>query len=254
MTLGPPRPFRERDGVAEAFELGDEASGQAFGVAAGEVVGAEVSVGLAGGEHVPDRADPGVLDGAECALVPAARLQAPVWASRQWRLTRIAATAASSSAKSRKLSSSQDGGYGGIGVVICRDANAAAVEAARQGVRAHPAGHIAQRLVCMSTRPTVIAGRPARRRVDLRPYVFLGADGQVHVMPGGVTHVALQDGALIVNAPRMEEPRTPGSCAEGSAHSGMPLRFARLAALEGRAERFGELLHVVLPRPSSPLT
>jgi hypothetical protein len=126
-------------------------------------------------------------------------------------------------------------GYGGIGVVICRDANAAAVEAARQGVRAHPAGHIAQRLVCLSTRPTVIEGRPARRRVDLRPYVFLGADGQVNVMPGGVTHVALQDGALIVNAPRMEEPRTPGSCAEGSAHSGMPLRFARLAALEGRA-------------------
>jgi len=32
--------------VAEAFELGDEASGLACGVAVGEVVGAEVAVGL----------------------------------------------------------------------------------------------------------------------------------------------------------------------------------------------------------------
>ena len=91
-------------------------------------------------------------------------------------------------------------GYGGIGVVICRDADPAAVEAARQAVRAHPAGYIAQRLVCLSTHPTVIDGRFARRHVDLRPYVFLGPDERVHVMPGGVTRVALEDGALIVNA------------------------------------------------------
>jgi len=43
--------------VAEAFELFDEALGLAFGVALGELVGAEVAVGLAGGEHVPDRAE-----------------------------------------------------------------------------------------------------------------------------------------------------------------------------------------------------
>ena len=47
----------ERDVVSEAFELGDEAFGLAFGVAVGEVVAAEVAVGLAGAEHVPDRAD-----------------------------------------------------------------------------------------------------------------------------------------------------------------------------------------------------
>jgi uncharacterized circularly permuted ATP-grasp superfamily protein len=91
-------------------------------------------------------------------------------------------------------------GYGGIGVVICRDADAAHVEAARRAVRAHPAGYVAQRLVCLSTHPTVIEGRLARRHVDLRPYVFLGANGETHVMPGGVTRVALQEGALIVNA------------------------------------------------------
>src|SRR4051812_15649262 len=46
--------LRERDGVPEAFELFDEPLGLAFGVALGEVVAAEVAVGLAGGQHVPD--------------------------------------------------------------------------------------------------------------------------------------------------------------------------------------------------------
>jgi uncharacterized circularly permuted ATP-grasp superfamily protein len=91
-------------------------------------------------------------------------------------------------------------GYGGIGVVICRHADAEDVEAARRAVRAHPASYIAQRLVCLSTHPTVIDGRLERRHVDLRPYVFLGADDETHVVPGGVTRVALKEGALIVNA------------------------------------------------------
>jgi uncharacterized circularly permuted ATP-grasp superfamily protein len=91
-------------------------------------------------------------------------------------------------------------GYGGIGVVICRDADRSQIEAARRAVSAHPTGYIAQQLVCLSTHPTVIDGRLASRHVDLRPYVFLGADGATHVMPGGVTRVALQEGALIVNA------------------------------------------------------
>jgi len=37
------------DGVTEGFELADESVGGAFGVAACEVVAAEVAVGLAGG-------------------------------------------------------------------------------------------------------------------------------------------------------------------------------------------------------------
>jgi transposase len=66
------------DGVAEALELGDEASGGAFGVAAGEVVAAGVAVGLAGAEHVPDGGQDGVLDGADRAAVPDPGAQAPV--------------------------------------------------------------------------------------------------------------------------------------------------------------------------------
>jgi len=41
----------EGDLVSEGLELGDEAFGGAFGVAAGEVVVAEVAVGFAGAEH-----------------------------------------------------------------------------------------------------------------------------------------------------------------------------------------------------------
>src|SRR5450631_2569725 len=62
----------ERDGVSESFELVDEALGGLFGVAAGEVIAAEVVVELAGAEHVPDRDDDRVLDRAEGFLVPAA--------------------------------------------------------------------------------------------------------------------------------------------------------------------------------------
>src|SRR3954447_9450281 len=64
--------------MPEAFELGDEPSGLAFGVTVGEVVAAEVAVGLAGREHVPDRAEHRVLDRAEGAFVAAARLEPPV--------------------------------------------------------------------------------------------------------------------------------------------------------------------------------
>jgi len=53
------------DVVSEPFELCDEASGLAFGVAAGEVVAPEVAVELTGGEDVPAGADDRVLDRAE---------------------------------------------------------------------------------------------------------------------------------------------------------------------------------------------
>src|SRR5947207_15733408 len=70
MPLGSRRGCLERDVVSEAFELGDEAAGLALWVLTGEVVPAEVAVGLAGGEHVPVGDEDRVLDGAERAAVP----------------------------------------------------------------------------------------------------------------------------------------------------------------------------------------
>src|SRR3954466_2146272 len=73
MRLGSGGGWLECDVVSAGFELGDEAFGGAFGVAALEVVAAEVVVGLAGGEHVPVGDQHRVFDGAERAAVPTAR-------------------------------------------------------------------------------------------------------------------------------------------------------------------------------------
>jgi uncharacterized circularly permuted ATP-grasp superfamily protein len=37
------------------------------------------------------------------------------------------------------------------------------------------------------------------RHIDLRPYILSGANG-IHVLPGGLTRVALRKGSLVVNS------------------------------------------------------
>jgi uncharacterized circularly permuted ATP-grasp superfamily protein len=71
---------------------------------------------------------------------------------------------------------------------------------ARAAVRAHPTEFVAQRMVMLSSHPTVVDGRLAPRHVDLRPYVFVTSDNDVHVLPGGLTRVAFDEGALVVNS------------------------------------------------------
>jgi uncharacterized circularly permuted ATP-grasp superfamily protein len=92
------------------------------------------------------------------------------------------------------------GSYGGLGVVICPHAERADVERLREQVRAAPEEYVAQRLVALSTHPTVIDGKLSPRHVDLRPYVLMSAPDAVEVLPGGVTRVALDPGALVVNS------------------------------------------------------
>jgi carboxylate-amine ligase len=90
--------------------------------------------------------------------------------------------------------------YGGVGVVICPHAEPADVEQARRDVLASPQDHIAQELIPLSQHPTVIDGALQPRHVDLRPFVFLGPDGAAGVLPGGLTRVAFDEGALVVNS------------------------------------------------------
>jgi carboxylate-amine ligase len=90
--------------------------------------------------------------------------------------------------------------YGGEGVVICPHAEPADVEQTRHDVRAAPEDFIAQELIPLSRHPTVIDGRLEPRHVDLRPFVFLAADGRAGVLPGGLTRVAFDEGALVVNS------------------------------------------------------
>src|SRR5881227_2017731 len=75
MTRWSSRGGLQCDAVSEPFELGDQAAGGAFGVAAAEVVAAEFAVELAGCEHVPAGAEDRVFDGAGRAAVAAAGSQ-----------------------------------------------------------------------------------------------------------------------------------------------------------------------------------
>jgi len=92
-------------------------------------------------------------------------------------------------------------GHGGVGVLIAPHAEREDIEATRAEVIADPKAWIAQRMVMLSTHPTVVdGGRLAPRHIDLRPFVFLGEGATPRVLPGGLTRVARSEGALIVNS------------------------------------------------------
>jgi len=66
-------------------------------------------------------------------------------------------------------------------------------------VAANPRAWMAQRPVALSTSPVLVGEKLAPRHIDLRPFaVNDGSD--VWLLPGGLTRVALPEGALVVNS------------------------------------------------------
>jgi uncharacterized circularly permuted ATP-grasp superfamily protein len=90
-------------------------------------------------------------------------------------------------------------GYGGQGVVVAPHAEEDDVRAVAEAVHDDPASFVAQETVMISTHPTVIGDHLEPRHVDLRPFVFLTGE-EAHVVAGGLTRVALDRGALVVNS------------------------------------------------------
>lgn len=90
-------------------------------------------------------------------------------------------------------------GSGGYGMLVGPHASKADIEAFAQKLIHDPANFIAQPTLSLSTCPTWCDKGIAPRHVDLRPFVLTGADG-VHVVPGGLTRVALKEGSLVVNS------------------------------------------------------
>jgi uncharacterized circularly permuted ATP-grasp superfamily protein len=88
-------------------------------------------------------------------------------------------------------------GYGGEGVVICRNAPAEDLSRIARLIREHPARFVAQELVALSSHPTVCDGELEPRHVDLRAFSI----GE-NVAPGTLTRVALKQGSMIVNSSR----------------------------------------------------
>ncbi len=91
-------------------------------------------------------------------------------------------------------------GSGGVGVVVCAHAEPEDVEAVRRAITERPHEYVAQPRVEISLHPTVIGDQLLPRHVDLRPFVFLRGDGEAAVMPGGLTRVAFDEGAMVVNS------------------------------------------------------
>jgi uncharacterized circularly permuted ATP-grasp superfamily protein len=61
-----------------------------------------------------------------------------------------------------------------------------------------PGGFVAQETIALSQHPTMMDDG-SLANVDLRPFTFATADG-VQVPAGGLTRVALQAGAMVVNS------------------------------------------------------
>ena len=90
-------------------------------------------------------------------------------------------------------------GSGGKGIVIGPHADEKTLRTLRCAVEADPRGWIAQRPVLLSTSPTLVGDRVAPRHIDLRPFAVNDGD-DVWLLPGGLTRVALPEGALVVNS------------------------------------------------------
>jgi uncharacterized circularly permuted ATP-grasp superfamily protein len=62
-----------------------------------------------------------------------------------------------------------------------------------------PGDYIAQEMVMISRHPTATENGLEPRHVDLRPFVLVTHDA-VRVLPGGLSRVALERDALVVNS------------------------------------------------------
>jgi uncharacterized circularly permuted ATP-grasp superfamily protein len=100
----------------------------------------------------------------------------------------------------RKLVVKPRNGYGGNGVVIGAHAETADLERLASQLAESPEHYIAQPIIALSRHPTVIDGRLQPRHIDLRAFAFCGGEDEVALMDGGLTRVAMQPGALVVNS------------------------------------------------------
>jgi uncharacterized circularly permuted ATP-grasp superfamily protein len=90
-------------------------------------------------------------------------------------------------------------GHGGYGVVIGPHARAEDLRAAARMISAAPERFVAQETIMLSRHPTVADGRLELRHIDLRPFVISSSE-TVEVLPGGLTRVAFERDALVVNS------------------------------------------------------
>lgn len=87
---------------------------------------------------------------------------------------------------------------GGYGMLMGHQASEAEREDFASKIRQDPRNFIAQPVIQLSQHPSLVDDHFEGRRIDLRPYILYGK--KTHVIPGGLTRVALRSGSLVVNS------------------------------------------------------
>ncbi|ODS82989.1 MAG: hypothetical protein ABS46_07510 [Cytophagaceae bacterium SCN 52-12] len=87
---------------------------------------------------------------------------------------------------------------GGYGMLIGPKATREEHDLFRKRIRENPRNYIAQPTISLSRVPCIFDEGAEGRHVDLRPYILYG--NEIHVIPGGLTRVALRKGSLVVNS------------------------------------------------------
>jgi len=87
---------------------------------------------------------------------------------------------------------------GGYGMLVGPHSTAQQRQEFADKIKSNPRNYIAQPTLSLSRVPTLVGEHFEGRHVDLRPYILYGKE--MHVLPGGLTRVALRKGSLVVNS------------------------------------------------------
>lgn len=87
---------------------------------------------------------------------------------------------------------------GGYGMMIGPKATRREHALFRRRIKDNPRNYIAQPTISLSRVPCFFNEGAEGRHVDFRPYILYG--DRIHVIPGGLTRVALRKGSLVVNS------------------------------------------------------
>ncbi len=88
---------------------------------------------------------------------------------------------------------------GGYGMLIGPSATEEELAAFTELIHLYPSRYIAQPTIKLSRAPVLLDHQMVPRHVDLRAFVINGIK-DTHVIPGGLTRVALTEGSLVVNS------------------------------------------------------
>ncbi len=93
---------------------------------------------------------------------------------------------------------------GGYGLLVGSHATKEEIAEFKTKLLERPEGYIAQPIQQLSTHPSFLEQEGQKgffsRHIDLRPFAVCNAAGDVKVLPGGLTRVALKRGSLVVNS------------------------------------------------------